>query len=188
MKRHTTAERTQWEKDWLRQRMPHIWADPTSTRTTCTICHAKYTLTRAAGQRCPKRRKPNRWRMHLQRAWVDWHAEKPKAPTMDGKGILAQLRELEAETRRSTADDRWWKYSREARRYRRLMSAWWMLPASQTTLALADETRGKGGDADRSGWITAGRNRLVKRARENQQLILQVKGCTYTLLPSVVLL
>lgn len=180
--RHTQAEYHTFKAKYLRERMPHRWADPTSIRTTCTTCGAKYTAVRAAGQRCPKRRRPNRYRIHLQRAWLAWRAERPKAPTMDGKGILAQLETIEEETKRAAwqtpHDDRWWKYSREARRYRRLMCAWWALPASETSRALDGRQTSGGGDG--LGWITAGRNRLLKQARASGQRVLTIKGCTYT--------
>jgi len=178
--RHTQADRNAFERDYLRTRMPHIWQDATGD-LTCYHCHVRYTAHRAAGQRCPKRHKPNRWRVHLRRAWTRENATRRIAPKMDGPGILAQLQTIEQGIHRPSTlhDDRWWKYNREARRYRRLMSAWWALPSAETSRALCghrDEGR-----APSTGWMTTGRNRLIKQARETGQRTFVVKGCTYTL-------
>lgn len=178
------AERAQWEKRYLRERMQHHWA-PAADPTACTCCGLKYTLHRS-DQACPQRRRPNRYRIHMARAWCRAKAEIPQRPAMDGPGILAQLRAIEAEIKHTTGDDRWWKYSREARRYRRLLAAWWQLPARETTAALGPELRAAT-EPSRTGWITAGRNKLLKRAASTGQLSFSVEGCHYTIQPTAVI-
>lgn len=186
----TKAEHETFKRRYLAERIPHVWGTEAPTR--CTYCNRKFGP--KAGDVCPARRKPGRWKMHCSRAWMhaQYPTEIPKVRT--ATWIRQQMAEIEQRARYRTLDgpkrgkyrmtytcpseEAWWKFSREARRYRRLLSQWWALPASETTRALAGE--GSGWPDRWGGVLTRGRNKLIKQVRETQHRTVRDGETVYT--------
>jgi hypothetical protein len=121
-------------------------------------------------------------------------AQYPPQPPIkrDGAWILNELRELErwakdlrydsSGHRRPvyrTDEGQWWKFSRDARRYRKLLAEWWALPNNQVRAMPTPAT------PDRwSGTWTRKRNELIKRAKTEQRREYRDGECTYTLYPN----
>lgn len=189
MARWTKRERDAFTAAWLRERRPHDW--DTGSPTRCRRCGAKYGK-QAAGRACQKKRKPNRWRLHLQRAIL--RAQYPPRTTpvvRNADWILCQLRSIaqivrtdgrylsrEHGGRFDPEDPRHWKYHRIARRYRALLRAWWALPAVPAHVFDTETVGGSG-----SGWWKAGRTRLIKRVLREQRRIVQDGDTVYTFYP-----
>lgn len=187
--RWTKADTDKHQRDYLRERMPHRWG--TEAPTVCTRCGRKYSRHTGA-ERCKQRRKPNRWRVHWRRALTRDQVRRSdpagEAPTT-GRAILRAIERCE-HAAKGLSDERagrylrfedeqaWWKFSRPARRYRRLLALWWRLPAAETTRALAGTS---GGHPDRwAGGFTRGRRKLVEQVRKTQARTVQHGPTTYT--------
>jgi hypothetical protein len=175
----TQREQAAFEAKWLVQRMPHAWSEDAPTR--CTRCGAKFSPT-SQGRRCPKRRKPNRWRVHLRRAlhiamYTPDHRPKDLGTAAYWlrelsyiRGEIKRVPELQPDHPRF---GQYWKYHRLARRHRRALRELWRLPV----VGLADE----GIPADRwAGSLTAARNKLLREARATQARRITRGGCVYT--------
>jgi hypothetical protein len=177
-----------FKAQWLRERMGHVWTN--TSPTVCMHCGAKYSA-RTGPQVCRKRRKPNRWKVHAHRAYI--RAQCGQKPVKrDGTFILTQIQDLERNAKqqlydsRGTArgayvriedEQRWWKYSRDARRYRKLLSAYWALPTHELPPATG------GASWPSSAWLTRGRRQLLKEAKQKQVRTLHKDGCVYTFYP-----
>lgn len=75
----------------------------------------------------------------------------------------------------------WWKYSRDARRYRAYLRLWWTLPASETSYALRGLSNGYSSRWE--GLFTRGRNKLIAKVRETQRHELREGETIYTFYP-----
>lgn len=176
--RGTKAEIDAFTRRWLLERQAHTWGEEVPTR--CTRCGVKYSR-QATARVCKARRRPNRWRVHLRRAWHRAQCPpegRPKdlhTPAWWGRelaAIRAEVRrvpELQPDHPRYGA---FWQYHRLARRYRRALRELWKLPSPPN---LSD-----GSPPDRwSGTITRQRNELLKEARRTQARVIVRKGCKY---------
>lgn len=215
MYRMTRSERQKWEQDWLRERMKHEWIDDGAKGVTiCKHCGCRWTKARAEGASrkgyrrkrggytwstsiaapaCPKRRKPNRWRLHWRRELMRLQCAKDD-PTMTAKRILMMLRDCEEYAKkkiwdlhgrqyvsRDLTDQQYWAYAPVARIHRNLMKRWWTMPSIDVWTALdrvSSERRGARG----SSWWTRGRNKIIKRALATGERTWTEGGTTYRLL------
>lgn len=196
--RATKAEQDEHRRQWLAERIGHSWAveGKFTEDKRCTHCQRKYG--KAAGLLCPKRKKPNRWRLHWSRAWRGRDRTFEKSEWTSGTWILKQIRVCEQCIKNrqvdltwnrpsiNAYDDRHWKYLRLFRYHRRLMRTWWALPASETSRALSGAADGFGRVND--GWITRGKNRLLAEARRQGTLHLVIGETHYHLNADKVLL
>ncbi len=175
MPRQTKRERDQFEARWLRERMPHRWSD--AAPTICVTCGAKYTAAQV-GKRCPKRRRPNRWRMHCNRAQYNLRESKP-ADLYTAAWWLREITEVRREVKRipELQPDHprygsFWTYHKLARRYRKALRELWR---STSQAPIPDDSPNRGID----GAMTAARNKLLRQAKRDQSRVIQVQGCKY---------
>lgn len=174
--RRTSKEIQLFQRRWLFERMPHDWDDAAPTR--CRRCGVKFGP-QAAKRICPKRRKPNRWRMHCQRAMYTLRQQRPQDLHTPAwwlrelsaiRGEVKRIPELQPDHPRYGA---FWQYHKLARRYRRALREIWRVPGPLATSDdLPPDTFG--------GAVTRRRNALLREARETQRAVIRVKGCTYT--------
>ena len=180
MRHWTKVEREKFERQWLRERMPHTWS--TAAPTRCTRCGVKFSATSSA-RPCKKRRRPNRAGMHLRRALQRAMYERtdPK-PAGLGTAVywIEQLREIARDARRvpelQPTHPRYlvyWQCHRLARRHRRALRELWKLPKSVPISA----------DTPPDPWtgqLTRQRNRLLQEVQQTQVRTIQRGACTYT--------
>jgi len=181
MSQWTRAECREFETSWLVDRIGHEFAGSPSRGKHC---ERKYG--RNAGRLCPKRRKPGRWRLHCRRALLA--AQYPhEIPKRDAAWLLTEIREIERQSkylrysdkRHATmpSEEAYWKFSRDARRYRRYLAQWWTLSA--VSRVVENERT-----PDRWGPIfTRGRNKLIKRVQAEQVNEIRDGGTVYTFYP-----
>ena len=175
--RWTQVEVNDFTRDWLAERIGHVFA-PGANR--CTHCGRKFG--RNAGVLCPKRRKPNRWKLRLRRALRQAKGPEQLPVTRDPAWVLVQLAEIASEVKwlRPAVLDHpgFWKYHRLARRHRALLRLWWTFP---TVPLPVDDSPLSGGAS--MGALTARRNRLLAKVLATGAPVQQDQGCTYTFYP-----
>ena len=184
--RWTKREEDNFKKRWLRERMPHQWSTDAPTR--CIRCGVKFSAKSGVLQHaraCPKRRRPNRWRMHLDRALMAAKYNPEGCPAHLGtpgtaQYYLQQLAEVRHAIKRipelqpdHSRFDQYWKYHRLARRHRRALRELWNLPAQPPIPDTNPPDKW-------AGQITRQRNELLKEARRTQARQIRRAGCTYT--------
>jgi len=138
----TKAELADSQRAYLEPRCGHTWKFDDKGVVRCADCGRKQG--KNAPWRCPKKQKPNRWRMHWQRGsyappaqncehcrtfagtprQLDGHMRTEHAAFW----IAARLAELEREAKHvSRQDVRSWQYHPVAVEYRKLLREWWAL-------------------------------------------------------------
>ena len=155
-RRPTKAERARAEREYLRERMPCVYVDQPlvgrqrKPRQACRWCgrpkvEARWPVHR---QPCPRRRRPNRWRIHFSREQAAArNAEerlRERREPLDVR-MMRELRKLEDEAKWLQADPmdcRLWAFHPVPRRYRRLVKRLWTMPLS-TEAAYLSPTRNR---------------------------------------------
>lgn len=183
----TKRETDQFSAKWLRERMSHEWTE--TAPTVCRRCGVKFSAKSGVLQHaraCGKRRRPNRWRMHLDRAILRAKYPREGCPAHLGtpgtaayylhqiaeiRHAIKRVAELQPDHPRFAV---YWKYHRLARRHRRALRELWRLPSPAPIREDArPDTAG--------GVLTRQRNELLREARRTQARTIRRGGCVYTI-------
>lgn len=182
--RLTKADQAKFLRQYLDARMTCSWSHTLPVK--CTRCGRKYPDRAKREGRCKARRKPNRWRQHYRHALTIEQYPRERI-VFDATYLLRLMRELEREIKRlglESLDTRAWKYHPKVALHRRLVRRWWTMPAAETSAALYGKHPVFGCGESDGGWMTRGRNKLIKRVLAEKSRVIQDSGCTYTFYPN----
>lgn len=132
---------------YLEARMAHEWEPAGRAYRRCTRCGKRQKVgarCRRYGQRtgnpkdylCPKRNRPNRWRLHFRRELTRVERSRQKIDPMDVR-LMKELWILEAAAKQLPQDVRTWAGHPVARRHRRIVRRLWTMPLSTEAAALS---------------------------------------------------
>jgi hypothetical protein len=135
---------SQFEEQWLRERMGHKWVSCGRVFNKCSACGVRRKRHSSVAHRhrreemnyltCPKAKRPNRWRMHFARAAARDDRSRVKQPELAAR-LMSELKLLEVIAKRLPQTMANWAYHPVARRYRRIVRKLWTLPISNTAAA-----------------------------------------------------